>query len=304
MEEAKIEAALHMCNILPAHLFEETIKLLSKVDQNLTNNILINKEGPIKIKFDSEQNKHYLGNMFNKEKDSYRSPYSNRYYPEHCPNGYIPSESLRTLEMLYNEMYDRYRKAYYIGGLSSVYLWPNPIEEGFVACFLIKKKENYDTCTSLTWEGTHLIQVSITHVTIHYQISTTVNFFIKKKNEMTLSASINKALETPKKVSNVNLVKDKYFHMHNMGKMIEGIENSLRKSIEYIYLPKMNDILNSIRMDDSFSSGLHNGDRRADQNLRAISSNIALSRESIQDELRQKLKSRELDTGAEYSLRT
>ncbi|GAB66892.1 f-actin capping protein beta subunit [Plasmodium cynomolgi strain B] len=283
MEEAKIEAALHICNILPAHLFEETIKLLSKVDHNLTNNILINKEGPIKIKFDSQQNKHYLGNMFNKEKDSYRSPHSNRYYPEHCPNGYIPSESLRTLEMLYNEMYDRYRKAYYIGGLSSVYLWPNPIEEGFVACFLIKKKENYDTCTSLTWEGTHLIQ---------------------KKNEMTLSASINKALETPKKVSNVNLVKDKYFHMHNMGKMIEGIENSLRKSIEYIYLPKMNDILNSIRMDDSFSSGWNNADGRAAQNLRAISSNIALSRGSIQDELRLKLKSRELDNGEEYSLRT
>ncbi|GAW81382.1 f-actin capping protein beta subunit [Plasmodium gonderi] len=302
MQEAKIEAALRICNILPAHLFEETINILSKIDQNLTNNILINKEGPIKIKFDSEEKKYYLGNMFNKEKDSYRSPYTNMYYPEHFPNSYIPSESLRTLEILYNEVFDRYRKSYYISGLSSVYLWPNPVEDGFVACFLIKKKENYDNCTSIIWEATHLIQVNISHLTIHYQISTTLNFTITRKNEITLSASINKALENPKKISNINLIKDKYFHMENMGKMIESIENSLRKSIEYIYFPKINDILNSIRFNDFF--GYHTESNLNVQNLHSISSNIALSKESIQKELKLKLKDKSLNDGTEYSLHT
>ncbi|KAI4837802.1 F-actin-capping protein subunit beta [Plasmodium brasilianum] len=302
MEEAKIEAALNICNALPSHLFEETIRILSRIDQNLTNNILINKEGPIKIKFDSKEKKYYLGNMFNKEKDSYRSPYTNIYYPDHFPNGYVPSEQLRSLEIAYNEVFDRYRKAYYINGLSSVYLWPNPIEDGFVACFLIKKKEKYDEITCMTWEATHLIQVNITHLVIHYQISTTLNFSVTRQNDIILSASINKALENPKKISNINLIKDKFYHMENMGKMIEGIENSLRKSIEYIYLSKINDILNSLRLNDLIYHTQYNDHKI--RNFNSISSNISLSKDTVQDELKLKLKSKNLSTPTEYSVNT
>ncbi|SBS84421.1 F-actin-capping protein subunit beta, putative [Plasmodium ovale] len=301
MEEAKVEAALDICNILPAHLFEETIKILSKIDQDLTNKILVNKEGPIKIKFDSEEKKYFLGNMFNKEKDSYRSPYTNMYYPDHLPHSYIPSEPLRSLEILYNEIFDRYRKAYYINGLSSVYLWPNPVEDGFVACFLIKKNEIYDKNTYLDWEGTHLIQVNLTHLVVHYQISSTLNISISRKNEIILSASINKALENPKKISDINLIKDKYFHMENMGKMIEGIENSLRKSIEYIYLPKMNGILNSLRYNDymDITQNGHNGTQ-----MQHISNDLTFQKGHVQDELREKLKSKNLSIGKEYLLNT
>ncbi|SCN62311.1 F-actin-capping protein subunit beta, putative [Plasmodium chabaudi adami] len=300
-KEGKIDAVLNICNILPARLFEETIIILSKIDKNLTNNILINKEGPIKIKFDNKEKKYFLGNMFNKEKESYRSPYTNLYYPENFPNGYIPSEPLRSLEILYNEIFERYRKAYYINGLSSVYLWPNPIEDGFVACFMIKKKENYSNNTYMDWEGTHLIQVNITHSIIHYQISTTLNISIVQKNETTLSASVNKVLENPKKISDINLIKDKYFHIENMGKIIEGIENSLRKSIEYIYLPKINENLNSLRYNDLL---YNNKNYHKIQNLESISNDIKFSKGNIQNELKSKLKKKNMNKGTEYLLNT
>ncbi|CRG97954.1 F-actin-capping protein subunit beta, putative [Plasmodium gallinaceum] len=301
MEKTKVEAALSICNILPSHLFEETIKILSEIDQNLTNNILINKEGPIKTKFDSEEKKYYLANMFNKEKDSYRSPYANIYYPDNFSNSYIPSEPLRNLEILFNEIFDKYRKAYYISGLSSVYLWPNPTEEGFVGCFLIKKSESFNVNTSIIWEATHLIQVNISHLIIHYQISSTVNFYITKKNEIILSASINKALENPKKILDMNLLKDKFFHMENMGKMIESIENSLRKSIEYIYMPKITDILNSLRFNDLLCDYAY--DEKIIK-LKNICNNVTSSKESIQDELKLKFKNKNLNLGTQYSINT
>ncbi|SOV11997.1 F-actin-capping protein subunit beta, putative [Plasmodium gaboni] len=293
MNEDKIEAALNICNTLPGHLFDDTIKMLSRIDQNITNNILINKEGSIKIKYDKEENKYYLGNMFNKEKNSYRSPYTNIYFSEQHINGYVPPDHLRTLEILYNKIFDRYRKAYYMNGLSSVYLWPNPIEDGFVACFLIKKKDIFDKETKIKWEATHLIQVNITNYIIHYQISSTINFEIKQNHNLILSGNINKALENSKKVSDLYLLKDQYFHIQNIGYLIECMENSLRKSIEYIYILKIQDMLNSIKyynFIDHITYHNNNNNKKKKKILSNISHSLIFSRENIQNELQSKMK--------------
>ncbi|CDO63054.1 f-actin capping protein beta subunit, putative [Plasmodium reichenowi] len=288
MNKDKMEAALNICNTLPGHVFDDTIKMLSRIDQSITNNILINKEGSIKIKYDKEENKYYLGNMFNKEKDSYRSPYTNIYFPEHYINSYVPPEHLRTLEILYNNIFDRYRKAYYMNGLSSVYLWPNPIEDGFVACFLIKKEEIFDKETNIEWEATHLIQVNIRNLNVYYQISCTINFEIKKYNDnLLLSGNINKALENSKKVTDLYLIKDQYFHMENMGYLIECMENSLRKSIEYIYILKIQDMLNSIK---HYNFTNHLTYNNSNKNISNISNSLIFSREYIQKELQTKIK--------------
>lgn len=301
MEKIRLEAALNICNILPANLFEHTTELLSKIDPFLTNNVLIHKEGTFKIKFDTEKKKYYLGNMFNKEKDSYRSPHSNKYFPEQNGNCYLPSEPLRSLEILFNEIFDKYRKAYYINGLSSVYLWPNPIDEGFVGSFLISKTENYDERTKIVWDATHITQVSITQLTIHYQISSTINFCISKIKESTLSGCITKTLENPKKILNINKVKDKLFHIENIGKMIENIENSLRKSIEYIYISKVNDILNCIRFNELICDSEY--DERMTK-LQYICDSIVSSKESVADELKLKLKDKKLSADDHFSIQT
>lgn len=297
MDKIKLEAILDICNILPSNLFEQTIKILSKVDSHLSNTVLINKEGPLKTRFDTEEKKYFLVNMFNKEKDSYRSPYSNMYFPENLTNCFFPSEPLRNLEILCNEVFERYRKAYYINGLSSVYLWPNPVDEGFVGAFLIKKKEDYDESTSITWEATHITQVCITQLMIHYQISSTINFIITKKNETTLSGCIVKTLENPKKILDMNKLKDKMFHIENIGKMIETIENSLRKSVEYIYISKINDILNCTRFSDLIPNT--NYDEKMNK-LQKLCSVVGSTRFIVQDELKGVMKNKVLGM-EEYS---
>ena len=67
-----------------------------------------------------------------------RSPWSNRYEP-HIDDGFLPSEKLRAMEIEFNELFDAYRELYFEGGTSSVYLWD--LDQGFAACFLIKKRK-------------------------------------------------------------------------------------------------------------------------------------------------------------------
>lgn len=70
--------------------------------------------------------------------DRRRSPWSNKYQPA-LPDGFLPSDSLRALEVEANELFDAYRELYYEGGTSSVYLWD--LDSGFAGCFLIKKSK-------------------------------------------------------------------------------------------------------------------------------------------------------------------
>ncbi len=73
---------------------------------------------------------------YNRDGDSYRSPWSNKYNPP--SDGFTPSPKLRALEVEANELFDAYRELYFEGGTSSVYLWDLETS-GFAGCFLIKK---------------------------------------------------------------------------------------------------------------------------------------------------------------------
>ena len=87
------------------------------------------------------QGKKFLLCDYNRDGDSYRSPWSNTYFPI-LEDGFVPSEKLREMEIDANELFDAYRELYSEGGTSSAYLWD--LETGFAGCFLIKK------CTSHT----------------------------------------------------------------------------------------------------------------------------------------------------------
>ena len=66
--------------------------------------------------------KDYLLCDYNRDGDSYRSPWTNSYDPP-LDDGAMPSERLRRLEVDANAAFDQYREMYFEGGVSSVYLW-------------------------------------------------------------------------------------------------------------------------------------------------------------------------------------
>ncbi|KAJ8426889.1 hypothetical protein Cgig2_005268 [Carnegiea gigantea] len=94
--------------------------------------------GPYKqVLCDEDSGKQFILCEYNRDADSYRSPWTNKYQPP-LDDGLYPSSELRKLEIEANEVFAIYRDQYYEGGISSVYVWEDD-NEGFVACFLIKK---------------------------------------------------------------------------------------------------------------------------------------------------------------------
>ena len=134
---------------------------------------------PLQVAIDTLASREFLLCDFNRDADSYRSPWSNSYFPP-LEDGTTPPEALRVrpchpchptpsfsathttlntpqaLELHANELFGSYREQYYDGGLSSVYLWAHaradndtaggapPPEPGsrdapFAGCFLIHK---------------------------------------------------------------------------------------------------------------------------------------------------------------------
>ena len=109
-------------------------ELLSSIDQ------------PLKIAKDAASGRDYLLCDYNRDADSYRSPWSNKYDPP-LEDGAVPSDSLRELEIQANQAFDTYRELYYEGGVSSVYLWD--LQEGFAGVILIKKGACVCVCVSV-----------------------------------------------------------------------------------------------------------------------------------------------------------
>lgn len=106
----------------------------------------------------------YLLCDYNRDGDSYRSPWSNQFDPplddgsssggagsgggglggvgagganEGAGEGAVPGERVRKMEVKANEAFDVYRDLYYEGGVSSVYLWN--LDDGFAGVVLLKK---------------------------------------------------------------------------------------------------------------------------------------------------------------------
>lgn len=135
---AKLIHCLNVMRRMDPNSIENDISGLLTLVPDLTEDLLQRIDQPLEEAIDPLNGRTYLKCDYNRDGDSYRSPWSNEYDPKIMEeDGYLPSDTLRQLEMTANELFDHYRQMYYTGGVSSVYLWD--LEPGFAGCFLIKK---------------------------------------------------------------------------------------------------------------------------------------------------------------------
>jgi len=207
--------------------------LLSAVDQ------------PLKIAHDSASKRDYLLCDYNRDGDSYRSPWSNKYDPP-LSDGAVPSKELRELEIQANEIFDIYRDLYFEGGVSSVYTWD--LDDGFAAVILIKKTQDHSKKGQPmkgTWDSIHVVEVQESKKSAHYKLTSTVMLSIETETEATgtvsLAGSLTRQAEQDAAVSDANP------HIYNIGRMVEDMELKLRQTLETIYFGKTNDIANELR---------------------------------------------------------
>eukprot|EP01100_Stratorugosa_tubuloviscum_P014679 TRINITY_DN79_c3_g1_i1.p1 TRINITY_DN79_c3_g1~~TRINITY_DN79_c3_g1_i1.p1 ORF type:complete len:269 (+),score=130.62 TRINITY_DN79_c3_g1_i1:136-942(+) len=241
----QLDCALDLMRRMPPAKIEDNLAGLIDLVPDLTEQLLSAVDQPLKVAHDSSSRRDYLLCDYNRDGDSYRSPWSNRYDPP-LPDGNTPSQQLRNLESQANEVFDIYRDLYFEGGVSSVYCWD--LDTGFASVILIKKTQDQSKKGQPmkgTWDSIHVVDVQDSKRTAHYKLTSTVMLSIETQTEQTglvsLSGSLTRQTETDAPIT------DSSSHVSNIGKMVEDMESRLRTSIDTIYFGKTKDIINELR---------------------------------------------------------
>lgn len=234
MPPSKIEQNLSgLVNLIPEHMDE----LLQRVDQ------------PLQEATDAN-GRAYLQCDYNRDGDSYRSPWSNEYDPPLEDEGFFPSAKLRNLEVEANQLFDAYRELYFEGGTSSVYMWDLDAEGSFAGCFLIKKSvAGHEYVSEGGWDSIHVVEVSESNsggsTAATYKLTTTVIISMDVHKFQVGDSNLSGSLT---RVSQKNAPVDPdHTHVANIGSMIEDMETDIRTYLDSLYIQKTREIVSSIR---------------------------------------------------------
>eukprot|EP01129_Flabellula_baltica_P001615 TRINITY_DN11562_c0_g1_i1.p1 TRINITY_DN11562_c0_g1~~TRINITY_DN11562_c0_g1_i1.p1 ORF type:complete len:282 (-),score=75.99 TRINITY_DN11562_c0_g1_i1:54-875(-) len=241
-----LDYALDLMRRLPPSQTEDNLAGLIDICPDIIEDLLASVDQPLKIAHDEVEGRDYLLCDYNRDGDSYRSPWSNKYdpQPDYEPN--YPSSQTRTLEIAVNRAFNTYRDLYFEGGVSSCYLWD--IEEpGFAGCALIKKTQDQTRGgqpMTGTWDSIHVFQVDeLSSNQAEYNLTTTVMVSIETETPETGTVSLAGSL-TRQEVQTMNFNGD---HIPNLGSMIEQMVNRVRTTINTIYFGKTKDIVSFLR---------------------------------------------------------
>ncbi|BES94064.1 capping protein [Nesidiocoris tenuis] len=241
-----MDCALDLMRRLPPQEIEKNLSDLIDLVPTLCEDLLSSVDQPLKIARDHEAGKDYLLCDYNRDGDSYRSPWSNTYTPT-LEDGSMPSERLRKLEIDANNAFDQYREMYFEGGVSSVYLWDLEIN-GFAGAILIKKAGDGSKKIKGCWDSIHVVEVQekSSGRNAHYKLTSTVMLWLQTNKTgsgtMNLGGSLTRQVELDANVSEASP------HIANIGRMVEDMENKIRNTLNEIYFGKTKDIVNGLRV--------------------------------------------------------
>jgi len=248
MGDEELDYALDLMRRLPPSHTEENLAGLIDLVPDLVEDLLSAVDQPLKIAYDSESKRDYLLCDYNRDGDSYRSPWSNKYDPP-LKDGNTPSKELRDTEIAANQAFDIYREMYYEGGVSSVYLWD--VDGGFAGVILVKRTQDLAKGTGEpmkgTWDSIHVFEVEDKNGgTADYKVTSTVMLTIETQNDKTGAVNLSGSLTRQESREGQPVNKEKT-HIANVGSLVEDMENKMRTSLNTIYFGKTKDIVNDLR---------------------------------------------------------
>uniref|UniRef100_A0A5F5PR53 F-actin-capping protein subunit beta n=1 Tax=Equus caballus TaxID=9796 RepID=A0A5F5PR53_HORSE len=244
MSDQQLDCALDLMRRLPPQQIEKNLSDLIDLVPSLCEDLLSSVDQPLKIARDKVVGKDYLLCDYNRDGDSYRSPWSNKYDPP-LEDGAMPSARLRKLEVEANNAFDQYRDLYFEGGVSSVYLWD--LDHGFAGVILIKKAGDGSKKIKGCWDSIHVVEVQekSSGRTAHYKLTSTVMLWLQTNKSgsgtMNLGGSLTRQMEKDETVSDCSP------HIANIGRLVEDMENKIRSTLNEIYFGKTKDIVNGLR---------------------------------------------------------
>ena len=123
-----IKECIQLNQLMPIMDIDKNIDAISSAiydNDDLLNEFLQKVDNRTKICKDDPKG-YFIMCEQNRDGDSYRSPISNKYYPEPEEDAKYPTSELRALEEKLNKMFKLYVKFYYNGcpeAISSAYCW-------------------------------------------------------------------------------------------------------------------------------------------------------------------------------------
>jgi len=250
---------------LPPTRIEENVQALTTLVPDAADDFLGCVDQPLKIRLDKVTGREFLTCDYNRDGESYRSPWSNEYDPP-LEEGTVPSSKLRKLEIQANEAFDAYREMYYEGGgVSSVFLWD--LEDGgFAGVVLLKKvlKPASSSAPSGSWDSIHVFETNERGRNAHYKLTSTVMLqMVSGKSPEAGQTTSNKSghgVEWTTTENNVDLsgsmtrqaeadapITDSSSHIVNTGRMVEDMEIKMRNLLQEVYFGKTRDIVFELR---------------------------------------------------------
>jgi len=244
----KINSALNIMRRMPPSKIRFNLAGLLNLMPETTDELLQRVDQPLETAKD-KSGKLYLKCDYNRDGDSYRSPWNNEYEPA-LPDGFMPSDRLRKIEEKMNIVFDAYRALYYEGGISSVYLWDlDNGDNSFAACFLVKKEilEPQRRVSAGNWDSIHVVEISApAGGKATYTVTSTVMLTMTTEKGNAGSVLLSGSLTRKGKPKQLNFTNEDD-HIVNMGSIIEDVEISIRGEIEGLYIQKTREVVNNIR---------------------------------------------------------
>ncbi|KAI0058655.1 F-actin capping protein beta subunit [Artomyces pyxidatus] len=258
-----VDSMLDLLRRLPPTKIEDNVSALVQISPDYADDLLGNVDQPLKLKVDKATGKEYLACDYNRDGESYRSPWSNEYDPP-IDDGTVPSPKLRKLEIAANEAFDMYREMYFEGGVSSVFLWDLD-DGGFAGVVLLKKTLSpaLPSEPSGSWDSIHVFEAAERGRQSHYKLTSTIMLQLitrressdgrannttgkdgdawKHDGEVSLSGSMTRQAEQD------HPIQDSTSHITNMGRMIEDQEIKMRNLLQEVYFGKTRDVVFDLR---------------------------------------------------------
>ncbi|KAL2262354.1 hypothetical protein VTK26DRAFT_1579 [Humicola hyalothermophila] len=269
----------------PKHTASHLSNIIS-LAPDLTEDLLSSVDQPLTVRRCKQTGRDYLLCDYNRDGDSYRSPWSNRFDPplgdeddeeeggaggarggggggsvggvgaggdnEGAGEGAVPGDRVRRMEIKANEAFDVYRELYYEGGVSSVYFWN--LDDGFAGVVLLKKASpQNDSTSSGVWDSIHVFEASERGRTSNYRLTSTVILSLATKGaalgEVDLSGNMTRQVEQDLPVENDES------HIANIGRLVEDMELKMRNLLQEVYFGKAKDVVGDLRSIGSLSEG-------------------------------------------------
>ncbi|TGJ80381.1 hypothetical protein E0Z10_g8382 [Xylaria hypoxylon] len=241
------DSALDLLRRLNPKHTSEHLNALIALAPDLTEDLLSSVDQPLAVRRCRQSGRDYLLCDYNRDGDSYRSPWSNEFDPplqdtpasageEQSNAAGLPSEKVRRMEIRANEAFDLYRELYYEGGVSSVYFWN--LDDGFAGVVLLKKVATPGTSSEGTWDSIHVFE-AIDRAR-----------FTQEHDETDRDRAAAESDEQ---------------QIANIGKLVEDMELKMRNLLQEVYFGKAKDVVGDLRSVGSLSESAR--DREAQRDI-------------------------------------